>query len=291
MLIRKSKILSREEISKVNKLVFKVFLPISMFSNIYSADLDKTINHQVMLFVVVGIMAVYFLSYLLVFPLEKDRINRGAMIHAIYRTNYVILGVPIVTQLIGPGNIGLSCLLIAIVVPMYNVLAVVTLESFRGGKANIRKVLIGIATNPLIIGGVIGIVFLVARIHMPGILETTVTDLAKVGTPLAIVVLGASFDFGKVREGMKDLGVILLGRLIVMPAIVLFTAYGLGFRGVAFATILAIFAPPTAISSYTMAQQMGSNENLACNGVIFTTLFSSISLFLWIFIFKTIGAF
>lgn len=291
ILIRKSNILSKDEIAKVNKLVFKVFLPLAMFSNIYSADLEKTINHRVMLFVLIGVFLSYALSYLIVFPLEKDRINRGAMIHAIYRTNFVILGVPLVTQIIGVEHTGLACLLIAIVVPIYNVLAVITLEVFRGGKPDLKEVLIGIITNPLIIGGIIGIVCLVFRIELPAVIETTVSQLASIGTPLAIVILGASFNLGMVKDDIKNLSVIVISRLFLVPGIILFTAHSLGFTRVEFATIFAVFAPPTAVSSYTMAQQMGSNENLACNGVIFTTLFSSISLFIWIFIFKSVGAF
>lgn len=291
ILIRKSKILSKEEISKVNKLVFKVFLPLSMFSNIYGADLDKTLSSKVMLFVLAGIFCAYAIGCLITFPLEKDRINRGAMIHAIYRTNFVILGVPIVTQLIGSEHIGLACLLIAIVVPLYNVLAVITLEVFRGGKPQMKDVLKGIVTNPLIIGGLTGLLFLILQIPLPDVIETTVNQLAAIGTPLAIVVLGASFDIGKVKDDAKDLSIVVVSRLLIVPGILLSSAYALGFSGPEFATILAIFAPPTAISSYTMAQQMGSNENLACNSVIFTTLFSSLSLFLWIFLFKSLGTF
>ena len=291
ILIRKSKILSKEEISKVNKLVFKLFLPLAMFSNLYGADLDKTVNSRVIVFVLIAIFCAYGLGFLIAFPTEKDRVNRGAMIHAIYRTNFVILGVPIVSQLIGIDHVGLTCLLVAIVVPIYNVLAVITLEAFRGGKPNLKTVLIGIATNPLIIGGVAGLLCLALQIRLPGVIETTISQLASVGTPLAIVILGASFDIGRVKDDGKDLIIVVISRLIILPGIFLTSAYLLGFHGYEFATLMALFAAPTAVSSYTMAQQMGSNENLACNSVIFTTLFSSLSLFLWIFLFKSLGTF
>lgn len=291
ILIRKTKLLNKEEIGKVNRLVFRIFLPLSMFKNIYEADLKSAISHELILFVLIGIFCVYGLSYAIVFPLEKEKITRGAMIHAIYRTNFVILGLPIVTHLVGGANIGITCIMIAIVVPIYNVLAVITLEAFRGGKADIKEVLLGIAKNPLIIAGVVGILALLLKIRLPEILVTTVDSLAGIGTPLAIVILGASFEFGKVAQDRRNLSIIVISRLLLMPAIALFAAYKMGFSGIEFATILGIFAPSTAVSSYTMAQQMGSNESLACNGVIFTTLFSCISLFIWIFIYKNIGAF
>ncbi len=43
-----------------------------------------------------------------------------------------------------------------------------------------------------------------------------------------------------------------------------------GYRGVELTTLMIIFAAPTAISSFTMAQQMDSDSELAGQIVVFT---------------------
>ena len=65
----------------------------------------------------------------------------------------------------------------------------------------------------------------------------------------------------------------------------------LGFRGVEFVSLLGIFASPTAINSFTMAQQMGGDEELAGDIVIVTSAASAFTFCGWIFLFKSLGIF
>ena len=79
------------------------------------------------------------------------------------------------------------------------------------------------------------------------------------------------------------------GRLIVVPLVFLSGAVALGIRDVSLATLLAVFASPTAVSSYPMAQQIGGDADFAAAQVVLTTALSGLSVFLWIFLFKTLG--
>ena len=81
----------------------------------------------------------------------------------------------------------------------------------------------------------------------------------------------------------------MLGRLVVMPVVCLLGAVALGIRDMSLATLIAVFASPTAVSSYPMAQQMGGDSDLAAGQVVFTTAFSIITVFLIIFAFKELG--
>ena len=75
------------------------------------------------------------------------------------------------------------------------------------------------------------------------------------------------------------------------PLVMLPIAYALGMRGAQFATLMIVFGSPTAVSSFTMAEQMGGDPDLAAQQVALTTIFSSITMFAMIFIFKTLGIF
>ena len=113
-------------------------------------------------------------------------------------------------------------------------LAVITLETYKGSAVNPRKIVMGIVTNPLIIGIVIGLVFSLLSIPLPGILEDTVSEISAAANPMALIILGASFRTGGVRECRKNLVAAVLMRLVIVPGIVLTVAMLLGIKAVSY---------------------------------------------------------
>ena len=212
-------------------------------------------------------------------------------IQGLYRTNYLILGLPIASGLAGGVDLGAVAVLGAIVVPMFNVLAVITLEVYNGEKPQIGKLLKDIAKNPLIVGSLLGLLFLVLDVRLPQMLEIGVRDLSRIASPLMLFLLGAFFRFDGVSAHIRELTAVCLGRLVIFPAVALTAALKLGFTGVEFVALLALFASPTAVASFTMAQQMGGDAELAGNIVVMTSLLCSLSFFCWSLLFKTLGVF
>lgn len=143
---------------------------------------------------------------------------------------------------------------------MYNVLAVISLEMFNGKRPNVGKILIGIVTNPLIIGSVLGVLFVLFQIPIPTPVYDTITDISSIATPLAFIILGASFSFGDVGKYIKEVLLVLGAKLLVFPALFLGIALLLGFRDAPLAVLLTVFGAPIAVSSFTMAQQMGGDD-------------------------------
>lgn len=270
----------------LNKLVFKVFLPVYLFYSIYSADLSVAFNPKVMIFSVVGIFAWFLLLMLLVPLFEKNNAKRGVMVQAMFRSNFVLFGLPVAISLCGEDKIGITSLLMGVVVPIYNVLAVVTLEVFRGGKPSVRKILKGIATNPLIIASLLGVGFYLLKIELPYAVEKTVVDFGKIATPLALMALGGEFRFSKVKGDLRQLMVSVAGKLIICPLFMVTAGILLGFRNEILVPILLMSGAPTAVSSYTMAQQMGGDGELAGEIVVFTTGISILTIFIWVFVLK-----
>ena len=122
-------------------------------------------------------------------------------------------------------------------------------------------------------------------------LENVVSSMAGVATPMALLTLGAFFDLKSVARRKKDIAICVVGRLVVAPAIGVTAGMLLGFRDVALVTLIAIFASPSAVSSFPMAQEMDSDAELAGDAVVFSSMFSCITMFIWIFIAKSLGLF
>ena len=270
----------------MNKLVFKVFLSVYLFYSIYSTDLSAAFDIKVILFAVTGLL-LWFLLLMGIVPLiEKDDAKRGVMVQGMFRSNFVLFGLPVAISLCGEERIGVTSLLLGVIVPIYNVLAVITLEIFRGGKPSFKKIVKGIVTNPLIIASVIGVGMYVLKIELPYAIEKTVVDIGKVATPLALIALGGEFKFSKVKGDIRQLMFSVAGKLIISPLFMVTAGILLGFRNEILVPILLMSGAPTAVSSYTMAQQMGGDGELAGEIVVFTTGLSIVTIFLWVFILK-----
>lgn len=273
----------------MNKLVFRVFLPIYVFNSIYTTDVAKVFDLRLVLLTVLGIVGIFAVLMVLIPRIEKDNAKRGVMVQAIFRSNYVLFGVPIAASLCGEANIGPTSLLVGFVVPIFNVLAVVCLETFRGGKPDYKKMLRGIATNPLIIGSVLGIVLNLFNVPLPTGVHKSVTDLGKIATPLSLVVLGAGFRFNAIRGYMRQIAICLTGKLIISPMITVAIGVLLGLRNEMLVPVLAVFGSPIAVSSYTMAEQMEGDGRLAASLVVLTSVCSIVTMFLFIFALKQLG--
>ena len=270
----------------MNNITFKSFLPMLLFYNIYKTDLQGVFNLKLMIFSATCVIALYLILYLIVPLIEKDNKKRGALLQGLFRSNFVIFGLPITESLFGGEKVGVAALLIAVIVPLFNILSVIALETFRGGKPNFRKISIGIIKNPLIIASCLGILTLLLKIKIPTAIEKTISDVSKIATPLSLILLGASFKFDNIKKYLKQTTIAVVGKTILTPCIILPICIMFGYRGVELTTLMIIFAAPTAISSFTMAQQMDSDSDLAGQIVVFTSAFYVVTVFMLIFILK-----
>ena len=283
--------LRREEISTINKIAFRIFLPCLLYYNIYCSDLSGSFDPLLMAYAVGGVLLTFGLALGYTLLTEKLPERRGVLIQGMFRSNYVIMGIPVATALLGADQLGTVSILIAVIVPLFNMLAVVVLEVFRGQKPKPLHILGQIAKNPLVIGSVLGILTLVAGIRLPHILEQTIQNVSAIASPLQLFLLGAFFQFSGLKTYRRELVTVSIAKLIVSPGLFLGLGALLGFRGVAFVSLIGIFASPTAVNSFTMAQQMGGDAELAGDIVVTTSAASILTMFLWIFLFKSLGIF
>lgn len=288
-IMRKVNLVDDDLISRTNKIVFRVFLPIMLFNNIYSSDLKSVFNPRLVLFAPTSVFILFLLATLFVVLIRDESKRRGAMIQALFRSNYVILGIPIIVAIFGEESSAIPSLLSAFVVPVFNLLAVITLEVFRGKKPSFFKVLKSIIKNPLIIASILGITVNLLGISFPSVIASTIKTIGSVATPLPLVMLGAFFRFDSVKANIKDITICTVGRLIISPLLGSIAALLLGFRGVEFASLLIMFAAPPAIASFTMAQQMESDSQLAGETVIVSSALSCITIFLWVYLYTALG--
>lgn len=183
--------LEKEHVSRFNSLVFYTLLPLMLFHNIYRSDIRGGVSFRC-LGLALSVLAVLFLfTWGFVKRVEPSNSQRGVMIQASFRSNFLLLGMPLIQEL------------------------------------------------------------------CPG----------------------------------ADLAICTVFRLLVFPGVALSLAALAGLRGPEFAVLISMFATPTAVASFSMAAQMGGDPELAASAVTVTTLLSALTMFLWIFLFKSLGMF
>lgn len=295
--------LIKEELAKaMNKLVFRVFLPAMLFLNVYKIESFSSIDFKYIIYALAATLVIFIACLIYVIVFVKEDSQKGVILQAAFRSNYALIGIPLAESLFGDTGAIVATVLSAFVVPFFNVLAVISLTIF-GGKPNPKKVALGIAKNPLIIGILSGFVMLLIRallvrwnidFRLTDItpIYKVLTSLSNVATPLALVVLGAQFEFSAIPTMKKQIVTAVIIRNVIIPTAGITVAYLIGgFTGAEFAAFVSLFGTPVAVSSVPMAQEMGADSALAGQIVIFTTIISSFTIFILSFILKELGIF
>lgn len=288
---RRFGIINERDVRRTNAIIFRTFMPVLLFESIYSSDFESAVNLRLIIFAVLAVLVMIGLCVGFVLLTEKDKSRHGVMIQGLYRSNFALVGIPVAEALMRGGDISVVAVLLAAVVPVFNIAAVVILEGFGGRKINVRHMLLDVAKNPLIIASVLGLVFLALDIRLPKVVMTVVEDMSDAAGPIALFLLGAFFRFETLGKYKREIAIVSLGRLIVIPGIFLTLGFLFGFRGAEFAGLIALFASCTAIASFTMAEQMGGDSELAGDIVVTTSVLCSFTLYLWSVLFMSLGAF
>lgn len=290
VLVNYTRMADKDLCAKANTLVFKVFLPCMLFRNIYQSNIREQMQGKLCLFAAGSLLVLFVFLCLIVPKVVKKENQQGVVIQGIFRSNYVIFGISVVENMYGSSNTVTAAVLSAILVPMYNFLAVIALSAFGGKRErDLKKVVRSILKNPLIIASVLGILFSFAGIRMPQAMDTTLENLARLATPTAFLILGGDFDLSKVRGNLKTAGWVILVKMIVLPLAVIPIVIGMGYRNADLLSILLAYQTPVAVSSYIMAQQAGADEQLAGQLVVFSSAVSVLTLFITIFVLRQMG--
>lgn len=288
ILLRRVGWIRPETASNLNKLIFRLLLPVLVFNNMRSIEASSLPDPAFLLFIFLAVLCVYVLTALLVPLFEKDRRKKGVMVQGIFRTNFAVLGVTLMEAMFGPGGNLYYSLALPVVIPMNNILAVVALSDCSGKSANKKDLLKDILTNPLILGCVLGAVFLFLKIPLPAVVDSALNKLADITGTLSLLVLGASLRWDSVRENRSHILWTLLAKCLI-AAVTMTVAILLGLTGQQLAVVIVLFGAPCAVSSFPMADAMGGDGSLAAGQVAFSTAFCMLTLFAMIWIGKLLA--
>lgn len=299
--------ISGDFVKMANRLVFRVLLPVMLFLNVYKIESLSVMSAGYALYTVLSVLAIFVLALPFTILITKREDRRGPLLQTAFRSNYSLIGIPLAASLFGDEGAQVASLLSAVVIPVFNFLAVVALSIFskQESSGRLARVGKGILKNPLIWGILVGVGALGIRalfVHLGvsfrlsdvGSVYKVIDYLSRSATPLALLCLGAQFEFSAISYLRREILAGVIMRCLAVPLVGVGFAYlvfGDSFSGAQFAALVAVFCTPVAVSSVPMTQEMGSDAELAGQMVVFTTLFSALTVFIVSFLLKVAGIF
>ena len=312
--LRRVNFISDDFAKTANKFVFRVCLSCSLFINVYNIDDFASVQWDFVIYLVAAVTVLFLVGLAVAVCSTQQICRRGAILHASFRSNFAIIGLSLASVLGGQAAETAAALAAAFIMPLYNIFGVIALTVFSDapgqGKHSIKSALVSILKNPMIVGAIIGFVCLLIRelqkLLFGGVVFsikenipfvfTAVNNIKTITSPLALIVLGAQFKFSAVRGMLREISAGVVMRLILAPIIcvggaILLTRYtNLLSCGVnEFPTMIALFGSPAAVSTAVMAAEMGSDEQLATQIVVWSSIGSMLTIFLQVCILMAMG--
>ncbi len=290
-ILKKRNIIKQDFINAANFIVFYIALPLKLFNSVSQSSVADNFDLKFITFAVLGTTISVIIIYIYSKFVVKEESKVGAFVHGTFRGNFVYVGFSLlenVTGAVGP----LASLVVAFVVPIYNVLAVLVLvltNPENKAKNQFKSALINIITNPFIIAIAFGIIASLVDFRFPPLLQNTANYFDVLATPLALLTIGATFKVDKLFVDIKPAAAATIFKLIVNPALAVLAAVAFGLGNKEIFLIYVLFGVPTSISSAIITAAMGGDENLAASIVMMTTLGSVFSLTLFVFFFRMLS--
>lgn len=280
-------------VTVANKFNFKVTLPFMLFKDIAGVDIKAVFDIKYVLFCAIVSTICFWVVWGTAKLLVRDKTIRGAFVQSSFRGSAAVMGLAFIQNIYGSSAMG--PLMIVSAVPLYNIFSVIVL-TFEANdstgidkKAKIRQAGTNICKNPIILSILAGLIVGLLGIQFPTLVNKTVSNVAQMATPLALITIGAGFEGRKALAKIAPTMAASMIKLVLQPLVFLPVAAWMGFSGEKMIAILIMLASPTTPSCYIMAKSMTNDEVLTASVIVTTTLMAAFTLTGWIFLLKTLG--
>ena len=291
--LKQTGMLNDNFVTVANRFNFEVTLPFMVFEDLSTVDIRSSFDLRFVLFCAAATSICFWGIWLCARLFLKNKSLRGAFVQASFRSSAAVMGLAFISNLYGSSAMGPMMIIGA--VPLYNIYSVLVL-TFEGQEENgqrdmsrLKEAGIQIIKNPIIIAIVLGILAALLELDFPTIIDKTISSVAALATPLALIGLGAGFEGRKALTRMKPTIWASMIKLVIQPLIFLPIAVALGFTGEKLIAILIMLAAPATPSCYIMAKNMHNDGELTASIVVLTTLLAAFTLTGWIYLLKSLG--
>lgn len=267
----------------VNTLTFNIGLPALLFVTIATAPM-KTSQALRMFYALAATTAcLTAIAILLARMLRIHGPLKGSFVQACIRGNLAYIGLPVLMFALEstlPASDATSLqaaamLALAPTVPLYNLICILILTHSAAEpheRIAAHLLLLKVATNPLLMACVAGLLVACSGIDLPVTLVRTLRPLGQMALPLALLSIGASFTRGGLHHRIGTISLASVVKVGLMPLIGWPIAHAMQLSSAETTVVLLFLACPCAVSGYIMAEQMGGDAEVAGGSILLSTI-------------------
>ncbi|MCJ7665168.1 MAG: AEC family transporter [Actinobacteria bacterium] len=290
-LIRKKNIISGEGVGLLNKLAYNIGLPALVFISITGHSLSDIFNIRIIKVIYLAYAILILLTILINFIVKRSGKTKGAIIVSSFRCNMAFVGFPIILAAYGDLALAKASLVVAFLVPVNIIVTVLIFKFYNRGDEAIeaRRLFLSFLKDPMIIAAISGILFSYFELRIPEIIYRSLDIISGMTVAIALLSIGASFNFVHLKNDFKVVSYISFNKLILMPVVVfVLSTFVFKVEAIDRNVMVILFATPLAVAAYIMAKELRSNHQLMASALILTTIVSALTISAWLLIFKLI---
>lgn len=268
-IFKRTQFLTDEFWRGAEKLNYLILFPVLLFNNLAYIKLELATITQVLLalFIIIIITALTLWVAKAFFHIPIARF--GVYVQSQIRFNTYI-GLSIMSLLFGAQGMQMFAMMIALAIPLVNVISVLAFSQGQGLKP--AQILFSLIKNPLILGCLVGIIFNLLQLSLFSGLEQLFKILASMSLPLGLICVGAALQFADLKHDYSRLLLNTLGRLMVVPGLAYLICYALNLNQFETIVLVVFFALPTASASYILTRYFNGDSQLMAGIISLQTL-------------------
>lgn len=291
LILKRLDIISDSFVKQLSTFVFKVSLPALIFLELSTVEINTAFDGKLITISLSLIFFVFGLSWITGSVFAKTPQDKGAVIQGSYRSNFAIVGIAMLSGIVDNDHLGKAVMLLAFVMPIFNVLAVIalTVPLHQASSYRIVKTLKEIAKNPLIISAYFAIPISIFEINLFPSVTITLGYLGDIALPLALIGIGASINVKELLTASPLSFLVSANKIILFPIISVIVGSLLGLQDQDILILFILMGTPTAVASFVMAEAMGSNSRMTGNIIAISTLGSIFTISIGVIILRMLG--
>lgn len=287
-------LIGEKETGFLNALCFRYLLPLYIFASVLHIDYETSFRPELLLTFIICDTVLFALSIAVFRLIISDREKRAIFAVNTFRSNNLIYALPLAANLFGETGLAHAAVLVPFTIIFFNFYSVIIMVRAlrkQDSGAEIKKTIIEVIKNPLLVGSLAGIISALSGVKLPAFIDKGVTYAAQTASPLALILLGAQIDFNALRSTIGGALASCAVRLIIVPLITTPVFVFLGFRGSELSALAVAFAAPCAIATSIMARNYKLAPQFAAQTVYLSTVLSMFTIFILISILRALSLF
>jgi len=293
MFFKKCRVMTVEFVGAGNAFLYKAIMPVMIFNNVFFAENTSGLNIRFIGYACVAIAVGFALSGLLAARIFPDRRRAASFAQGMTRSNYLVVGLPMATALMGDKCATAVAVLTPFTTSMFAIGASVIFALLQqGGTVRLGKILRTLARTPILLGVAVAIAFKLLNVTLPPFLHSAIKSIASISAPFALLILGAQLDLSALGRNLWPVLACSLGKLLLLSTL-LFTpaVLWMDFNQYELVALFFLFFTPGAVNGYFEAIQQGADYEFSGEVVVLSTLLSFVTLFCAILALKQAGVF